>query len=184
MFSGPRSAPLGIRHTAGLSLVELLAALAIAAILLQLTVPSLGRLRAQWAVRGAAGQLLAGLQLARRTALTSGLSVTLCPTADRQRCGLGARDWMLFTNGPAGSDARREAGEVVLREWRLAEGIEVSGTRGYAAYQAQTSAAATVTFNFCHRAHPEARQSLVVSQTGRPRVIRDPPSTASHPSCP
>jgi type IV fimbrial biogenesis protein FimT len=168
----------------GLSLVELLVALTIAAILLELAVPTLGRLRAQWAVRGAAGQILAGLQLARRTALTVGQSVTLCPTDDRQRCGLGSSEWMLFTNGPTGSDARREAGEPILREWRLAEGIEVSGTRGYAAYQAQTSAAATVTFSFCHRAHPGARSSLVVSQTGRPRIIRGLPSSASRPSCP
>ncbi|HXR51051.1 MAG TPA: prepilin-type N-terminal cleavage/methylation domain-containing protein, partial [Steroidobacteraceae bacterium] len=53
----------------GLSLVEMLVAMGIAATLLTLGVPSLSRLRADWTVRGAAAQILAGLQLARRTAL-------------------------------------------------------------------------------------------------------------------
>lgn len=162
----------------------MLVALTITAILLQLSVPPFARLRARWAVHGATGQILSGLQLARRTALTTGQSVTLCPTGDGSRCSLGSSHWMLFANDPGGSDARREAGEAILREWRLAAQIEVSGTRGYAAYQPETSAASTLTFTFCHHAHPEARQSLVVSQTGRPRLIRDPPSSASHPSCP
>jgi hypothetical protein len=46
----------------------------------------------------------------------------------------------------------------------------VSGTRGYAAYQAYTSAAATLTFEFCVVGVPAARRSVIVSQTGRARI--------------
>jgi len=159
------------------SLVELLLAMSIAAILLTLGLPALARLRADWAVRGAAGQLLAGLQLARRSALTTGQSVTLCPSADGLRCGFPSRQWILFANTAGGSDARHETGEAVLRRWTLDPAVTVSGTRGYAAYQPQTSAAATLTWIFCHRADARARRALVVSQTGRPRVSPDPPST-------
>ena len=157
--------------------MELLLAMSIAAILLTLGLPALSRLRADWAVRGAAGQLLAGLQLARRSALTTGQSVTLCPSADGMRCGFPSRHWILFANSAGGSDARHEAGESILRRWALDPSVTVSGTRAYAAYQPQTSAAATLTWVFCHSADTEARRALVVSQTGRPRVSRDRPST-------
>lgn len=184
MLRQRRNHPPGSPRSHGISLVELLVALAVTAILLQVSVPLLGRLRAQWAVRGASGQILAGLQLARRTALSVGQSVTLCPTSDRVRCALRSNEWMLFANREGGLDSRREPGEAILRQWRLPDEIQVSGTRGYAAYQPQTSAATTLTFTFCHRGHPGARQSLVVSQTGRPRVSRDPPSSAGHQPCP
>jgi len=167
----------------GLSLVEMLVAMGIAAVLLTLGVPSLSGLRADWAVRGATAQVLAGLQLARRTALTTGQSVTLCPTTDGRRCGFPSRRWMLFANAEGGSDARRDAGEPVLRQWQLDAAVRVSGTRGYAAFQPQTSAAATLTFVFCHDARPQAGRSLVVSQTGRPRVSPGPPSTSGNPNC-
>lgn len=162
--------------------MELLVALGIVALLLTLAVPSLSRLRAEWSVRGASAQILAGLQLARRMALMTGQSVTLCPTIDGMRCGFPSGQWMLFANTGGGSDARREAGEPVLRQWQLDSAIRVSGTRGYAAFQPQTSAAATLTFLFCHSVQPQARWTLVVSQTGRPRISPDRPSTSGRPS--
>jgi type IV fimbrial biogenesis protein FimT len=177
MHSLPVLSALLSRRCRGLSLVEMLVAMGIVAILLTLGVPSLSWLRAEWAVRGAAGQVLAGLQLARRTALTVGQSTTLCPTSDGWHCGLPSRHWILFANSVGGSDARREAGEAILREWRLDPAVTVSGTRGFAAFQPQTSAAATLTFVFCHRARPQAGRALIVSQTGRPRVSPDRPST-------
>jgi type IV fimbrial biogenesis protein FimT len=184
MLHPPPPAAAARSRYGGLSLVELLVALGIAALLLSLSVPSLSRLRAEWLVRGAAGQILAGLQLARRVALARGQSVTLCPTVDGWRCGFPSRQWMLFANSGGGSDARREAGEPILRQWQLSPAVSISGTRGYAAFQPQTSAAATLTFVFCYGAWPQARRELVVSQTGRPRVSPDRPSTSADPSCP
>jgi len=164
--------------------MELLVALTVAAILLHIATPALGRLRADWAVRGAAGQILAGLQLTRRTALGTGASATLCPSSDGVHCGFGSTLWMLFENRPGGLDGRREPGEPLRREWRLPVEVRVSGTRGYATYQPQTSAATTLTLVFCHRLHPEVQRSLVVSQTGRPRVSRPlPASTSGDSSC-
>ena len=57
------------------------------------------------------------------------------------------------------------------KRWTLPQGVAVSGTRGYAAFQPRPGAATTVTFDFCHRAAPRG-VSIVVSQTGRPRIER------------
>jgi type IV fimbrial biogenesis protein FimT len=154
----------------GVTLIELLVALAVAALLLALAAPGFGRQRAEAALRSATSQTMAGLHLARRLALARGQSVTVCPSADGRRCDFGGTEWLLFANDPNGSQALREEDEELLRRWQLPAGVAVSGSRGYAAFQPRPGAAATVTFEFRHRGAPDAAKSVVVSQTGRPRV--------------
>ena len=155
----------------GFTLTELLVTLAIATLLLALAGPAFTRQRAQAALRSASGQTMAALHLARRLALARGQSVTVCPSADGQRCGFDGKEWLLFANAAGGADSRLDGGEEVLRRWALPAGVTVSGSRGYAAFQPRPGAAATVTFEFRHRSAPGMARSVVVSQTGRPRVV-------------
>jgi prepilin-type N-terminal cleavage/methylation domain-containing protein len=167
----------------GVTLVEMLCVVSISAILLTLATPSWRRQRAETAVVAAAGQTLAGLALARRSALASGHTVTLCLTRNLQTCDLSGREWMLFVNAAGGSLAQREAGEQVSRRWPLPDQVRVGGTRGYAYYLPYPRAAATVTFHFCHPAWPDAGRSVIVSQTGRPRVVQPHDSGRSGTTC-
>jgi len=165
----------------GFTLVELLVALTITAILAALATPGLQRLRAAAGVTAAANQAISGLHLARRTALSTGRTTTLCATADGVRCGFGGARWMVFSNGPAGSDARRDPGEAVIREWPAPSGVVISGTRGYAAYLAQPRAASTLTFTFTAPRFPDLSRQVIVSQTGRPRLVRDASAAENDP---
>ena len=164
----------------GYSLAELLTVLAIAAVLATIAVPGFNRQLAEAGLRTSVQQTQGALHLARQMALGTGSSVTVCPTADQLRCGFGTSQWMLFRNGATGRLDRRDSGETLLRAWRLPARIMVSGSRGYASFQPEIRAAATVTFDFCHTAAPGLLRSVVVSQTGRVRVSRQ--TAASTPA--
>jgi type IV fimbrial biogenesis protein FimT len=164
----------------GFTLVELLVALGLSAMLLALAAPGLARHRGSAALATAANQTLAALQLARRAALARGHSVTACPSVDGSTCGFGGAEWLLFANVAAGTDAQRDVGDELLQRWTLPNGVRVTGTRGYAAFQPRPGAAMTVTFQLCHRAVPDAGIAIVVSQSGRPRMDR---SSAARSAC-
>ena len=154
----------------GHTLSEVLAVLAILAILAALAVPSLRGPLATAAVHGAANEALAGLALARRTALSTARTTVLCLTRDTWHCDSSGHEWMLFSKQANGTLDRRDAGEQLLRRWPLPRGVQISSTRTYAGYLPQTRAASTVTFTFCHPAALPATRSVIISQTGRPRI--------------
>jgi type IV fimbrial biogenesis protein FimT len=172
MLSHPPTPGLHAPRAAGITLADLLATLAIVAVLAALATPGFRAHLARAAVDSAASQMMSGLALARTTALTTGRPATLCLTDDESRCALGGSGWMLFTNDEQGTYFRRDTGETVLRREPLPRGVRVSGTRGHATYLPQPRAAATLTFTFCHDGAPHRRRSVVVSQTGRPRLVR------------
>lgn len=154
------------------SLPELLAALAILGILATLAMPSWQRHLARMAVDAATRQALAGLALARRTALSSGTAFTFCPTEDLVHCSFEGHEWMLFAAGSGTGLSQRAADSTLLRRWPLPRGVRLGGSRNHVWYLPQTRAAATTTWVLCHPALPAAQRELIVSQTGRVRLGR------------
>lgn len=154
----------------GYTLTEMMVVVAITALMLALAAPGLQRQRAHAALRIVTTQTLSALHLARRLALARGQSITVCGTVDDVRCVSGGTRWLLFANGAQGTDARRDIGDVILRRWSVPQDVLISGTRGYATFLPRPGAAATVTFEFRHPALPGTVRSVIVSQTGRPRV--------------
>lgn len=154
----------------GFTLIELLVVLGISALLASLSAPAWQRVAGSAGVRVAASQMLSGLALARRLALSTGRPHTLCLTEDEIRCDPDGPGWMIF-GGETGM-ASRDLAEPVLRRFALPAGVRVSATRGYATYLPRPGAASTLTFSFCHPGAPDLRQSVIVAQTGRARLQR------------
>ena len=76
--------------SAGISLVELMVATAVAAVLTAVAMPQFGALMDSRRANAALQQIVVGLQFARHAAVSLGAPVSYCPSADAATCG--ARD--------------------------------------------------------------------------------------------
>ncbi len=81
-----------MRPQSGLSLIEVLVAIMLAALLLRLAVPGFDAMRARRAAAGAVTTLTSDFALARSEAIKRGHSVTVCSSDNGSAC-LASDDW-------------------------------------------------------------------------------------------
>ncbi len=82
-----------MRIVRGLTLIELLIAMAVVAVLASLAVPALQGLLARHAVDAAVSAFIADLNFARSEALKLGHSVTICRSSSGTACEAGRGSW-------------------------------------------------------------------------------------------
>lgn len=183
----------GIRNlrAAGMTFVELLIVLSIAAIMLTLAVPSFDAVLQGNRFSTFANAYLTHLHMARSEATKRNARVALCKSADGVSCtttGSWDQGWIVFHD--ANNNAQTDSGETILRvnealptNWVLQGNTPVANYVSYAAMggaRMTSGAFQAGTLTLC-RASPsggEAR-SIVISATGRPRV-----QTANVATCP
>ena len=111
---------IGCRHATaakrqrGVTLIELMVALTIFALLLGLALPSFRNFVASNRLSGTAQELLAALQLARSEALKRGTQITLRHNATPGSRDWGTSGWTLFVDTNA--NGALDVGEQVLRD--------------------------------------------------------------------
>lgn len=164
----------------GLTAIELLITLALAGVLATLAVPGFAALTRSVGLSSAANELLSALHTARSAAVLRGLPVAVCLTADDQTClarpDSAASGWLVFVpEGSAAVSRPAVVGEVLAR-FQLPDRLTVSASRPTVTFWPVTRAAATSTFDLCDL--EGAGRSIVVSQTGRPRVATGATSCA------
>lgn len=161
----------------GITLVELVIALAVVAILLNLAVSTWSS--AVQAARSSAARsaLLATLARARTTAAIWGADVGLCPSADGARCA-GTDDWhlgwMAFVDG---NDSNTfDAGDSVLvRHGAAGSGVRIvtSSGRRYLEFHANAGNAGSNTiFTFCDGRGPARASAIAMGNLGMYREVR------------
>lgn len=158
----------------GLTAVELMVALAIAAILAGMAVPGFAALYRSASVSSAANELVWALHLARSSAWAKGQPVTLCLSKDRLTCvttpDASAAGWLVFHPSGATAASQLIAAGPPLHTFELPERLTVAATRPAITFWPAARAGSTGTFEVCDADHRAAGRSIVVSQTGRPRV--------------
>jgi type IV fimbrial biogenesis protein FimT len=117
----------------GLSLIELMVAVAVVAVLATLGAPSFMRQMAASRLSSAATDLTAALMQARTQAITSGFRVTLCRSEDQTHCDLTSaarwdRGWIVFQDADA-NGARAAAETITFRVSALPGDLVVSGNQ-------------------------------------------------------
>ena len=171
----------GLTATAGLTVVELLIAIAIGALLLLMAVPSYQAWIADMEVRDRVEALVEALSLARSEAIKRNGRVNLCHSADGMQCaetGGWETGWLVY--GDANHNGELDGDETVIRVERQARpGITVHGNRPVADYVSYTAVGHTRmingalqmgTFTVCRTGHKAI--DVVLANGGRVRVDR------------
>ena len=92
-ISIPIPIPMPFRAQRGVTLIELMIAVAIAAILLALAAPSFQQALGKNRLSSAASELTGAVQLARAEAIRNNRRVTLCRSADGSTCSSSSSTW-------------------------------------------------------------------------------------------
>lgn len=164
----------------GLTLIELMAAMLILAVLAVLAAPSFSRTLFSFRQRAAVQSLLVAFQFARVEAVTRQQAVTLCPLGvGPEICGTDyATGWQVFVDPDR--DQRLEHGESLLRRFpALADGLVVSNRAGTrtalepVTWYPDGSARRNLTLQVCRTGGVgKDAFSVVLNLVGRPRVAR------------
>jgi len=171
----------------GFSLVEVIATMAIAAIVLSVGVPSFQSYIQNNRQTIVVNELATALRLARNSAISRRVPVTLCKSPNGINCVIGAdsgdwsQGWMMFTN-PNGIDGTAglnpNAGEVLLRVHNTLQGNNsLAGNNNVinrVTFSSQGLArGSNGTITHCDSRGNIAATALIVSVAGRVRQAED-----------
>ena len=170
------------RREQGVTLLELMVALTLAAILLMLAAPPLRDLVVANQAATHAQAMMTSLFLARTEAVKRHRRVTLCKSADGLHCttdGDWSQGWLVFAD--AANFGVLDPGEELLRvQQALQSDLSLRNTNAanWYAYRPDGSAASsgglvTGTFRVCPgNGNPQLAYRVITNITGRPRVAR------------
>ncbi|PNS09510.1 GspH/FimT family pseudopilin [Solilutibacter silvestris] len=161
---------------AGFTLIELMASVAVLAILVAIGAPNLGRMAKAHRANAALNALTADLALARITAIARGKAVTACPSRDAATCMDGSdwtEGWLVFVDDDR--DRRLGPGEQLLSSQQALRttSLQLRSTdgRGTVRYlPSGFSFGSNATISACLDGRLHA--ALIVNNAGRVRVER------------
>lgn len=166
----------------GFTLVEMLAVLCIAAVLLAMAVPLGRNFGLSSSLSAFSHAFLSHLHLARSEAIKRGSPVVLCKSADGNSCastGGWEQGWIVFHDG--NGNGLRDHGEQVIQKLEaLPLGLRLQGNLNVARYvsfapsggtRAATGAFQAGTVTLCRAsAEPTEARQVILNAVGRPRL--------------
>ena len=170
----------------GLSLIELIAVLAVSAVLISAAAPSMKQTVDSARLNGHADALLSALATSRTEAIRRGQSVVVCPSRDAVSCSTASEDWstgwIIFPDplalgnpsSPAAIIRTYQSNDTRIRATAAATlngGIRYTA-QGYSERPSGAFQAGTIAFCLPAMHAPENGRQIVIARGGRVRSSR------------
>lgn len=160
-------------HFRGFTLIEQVATLAVAAILVAMAIPSMAHLVTRSATRATEDSLFTAAHLARSQAIMHNTHVLLCPSKDGLHCDVDAnwqQGWIVAVDH---NRDNQPDGTILAHGTPDSDHVRLLGSHGRprVRFRADGAAAGTnITLLVCPRHDGDGQvQSVVISNTGRIR---------------
>ncbi|MEM7431468.1 MAG: GspH/FimT family protein [Pseudomonadota bacterium] len=161
------------QRQSGMTVLELLITLLLAALVFGLALPEFIQMVANSRIRSELDALFHAVHLARKESIMRRSVVTLCPSADFVSCSEHwGNGWILFNNRDGDQPAVRDVDEPLLLVHRTHPSVKLAVNRQSFTLRATQKRATNGTVIVCDLAARVPPRALVVSYTGRPRVAR------------
>lgn len=159
----------------GVTLIELMIALSIAAILLGIAIPSFRQTISNNRMASIANEFIGGINYIRSEAIKMGRSVTMCKSSDGSTCATANTvfwedGWIAFVDLDA--DGALDSGETILRTWpALTSSYTLRSTAlpDFLRYDPQGVSSGNGTFAVCHDSAEAEAKVLIITRL-RPRM--------------
>jgi type IV fimbrial biogenesis protein FimT len=162
----------------GFTLIELMVALTVAAILVGLAIPSFREFSGNSRTVATTNSLVGALAVARSEALRRSTSVSICPSTDMQTCNGGdwTQGWIVFTD--SGNAGVVDGGDHVIQTWPAPGGnsaVNLNYAKTWLQYNARgmTSLTAAATFTtWVPHCRGQNQSQIVVTVAGSPQTTK------------
>lgn len=160
------------RSASGFTLLELMAAVTVFAILLGIGIPSLNRMMRANQLSAQVNELITALNMARSEATTRGIRVSLCPADLAQEACNDTADWtagwILFTDDLGAAAGTVEEGDEILQAWPATEtGFALNPAPASVTFLPSRAAAAATFDIYATGCSDEEKRRVKVDNVGR-----------------
>ncbi len=171
---------MNIKKQTGLTLIELIITLAIAAILVVAAVPGFNTMVKNNRRAATVNRLLTDINLARSEAIKRTRNISICRSNDGNTCGSGGVNWndgwIVFVDN--NNSASIDIGETLLHvyeemsappyDWTLSKG---GSDAAFITFRPNGVIDTVSTFTYCDDRGTDKARGLDINATGRPAII-------------
>lgn len=170
-------------RSGGFTLVEVVVALAVLAILGAIAVPGFTNLRYDSSRSTAVNEFIHTIFLSRSEAMKRGEVISICKSMDGGTCTNAAAHWsagwIAFVNLDRDEPPERDADEAVLSVHAGWRDGQILANRAAFSFRPHIQGVVNGTLVFCDARGSASARAIIISHTGRPRVARRDASNRS-----